>query len=586
MRKIAIILIIASLYAITAELSQYLAIPGTLVSAIWPPAGIALASVLIFGNIALIAIFIGCTIADFHLSTGGGVIWLSAINALVPGVGAALQAYAGKWALNFFAGTYDIFKNTRSVLTFICISAFSVCVINASLGATTFMLTGNIPITEFPYAWFTWWIADAVGVITITSTIIAWQQKWLEKISLLQLIKIAITWVLILLIGYITLSKHGQLVYLLIPFAIWAAFQFPLRFSILTGLLISSVCLYGAIHGFGGQIQSESIISSISLIQVFISIIFLTILLINAILSDRQKAYDNLQLLNAQLEKRVLDRTKDLSEMNKQLGIEKNKVIEAFEALKHSHTRLMQSEKMASLGVLTAGVAHEIKNPLNAISANIASIKTNADHIVESVDHAHIEENIKNEINRINQNTGSLIAATKEGIKRTTEIIADLCAFSRADEVEMTMVDLRQNINSTLNLLSSEIKGHVKIIKEYDDIPPILCHPGKINQVIMNILINAIHVLQTKRDGKITIKTQKNNNSVILSIKDNGAGIKKEVLNKIFTPFFTTKQNGMGSGLGLFISYNIIREHNGTLSVLSEPEQGTEFIITLPIKGM
>lgn len=585
MRNIAIILFIAALYTITAKLGEFLAIPGTFISSIWIPSGIALAAVLIYGNIALIGIFIGCFIVDFRIAAVSMGLLHTIINATVPSLGASVQAYLGKLALLYFAGTVNIFNNIRSVLTFILISAFAACLVNASIGTFTLMKTGNIPIAELPYAWLTWWIADSVGVVTVTSTIIAWYQKWQEKISFLQILKIVITWLLILIVGYITLQSRGQLAFLLIPFAIWAAFQFEIQFSLLTGFLISSICIYGATHEYG-FIFLKSVNTSIIFMQIFISIVYLIILLINSILSDRKKAYDNLQLLNAQLEKRVLERTKDLYETNQQLQIQKNKAIEAFEALKQSHARLMQSEKMASLGILTAGVAHEIKNPLNAMSANIESIEKNVDNMVHSIDEVQIEDSIKIEINRIGTNTESLIQATDEGIKRTAGILADLCSFARADEPEMILTDLHRNIDSTLNLLSSEIKNNITVIKEYGEIPLILCHPGKINQVIMNILINAIHALQGRRDSKIIIKTQTQDDFVVLTIKDNGPGINKEVLDKIFVPFFTTKQSGVGSGLGLFISHNIIKEHNGKISVTSEIGKGTEFVISLPIQKM
>jgi two-component system NtrC family sensor kinase len=178
-----------------------------------------------------------------------------------------------------------------------------------------------------------------------------------------------------------------------------------------------------------------------------------------------------------------------------------------------------------------------------------------------------------------------LITASYLGITRTAGVIADLCAFARSDEPEMVMVDINKNIDSTLNLLSAEIKSNITIIKEYGDIPQLLCHPGKINQVIMNVLVNALHALQTRMDSKIIIKTESINNAIIISIKDNGPGMKKEVLDKLFTPFMTTKIGGAGSGLGLFISNNIIKEHHGKINVTSELDKGTEFVITVPQEG-
>ncbi len=573
MRKFAIILMVAAAYAGTAFLCGALAIPGTMVSSVWPPAGIALAAVLIYGNIALPGIFLGCFIADFHLFTGNGLLIPTTLNALAPSIGGAIQAYVGRYALLRTMGTANIFNGTRT------------SVINATFGVSMLVLTGNMVANQFAYAWVTWWIADSVGVITIASTILAWQQKWHKKIPRIEILKVSITWVLILVLAYIMLQVHMQLYFLFIPFAIWSAFQFDIRFSLLTGLLISIVCLYATIYS-DIHTHPSNPTTAILLGQLFISIIYLTILLIQTILMQRKKAYRGLQVLNQELEQRVLDRTKDLSEANLQFETQRDKAVEALEALKQSHARLMESEKMASLGLLTSGVAHEIKNPLNAMTANMDSIKSNTNHVTDIIDKAAVDESVKAQVTHAEENTNTLISATKEGINRTSGIIADLCAFARSDEPEMVSTDLNRNIDSTLNLLHSEFKSFITIIKEYGEIPPLLCHPGKINQVIMNILINAIHAMQGRRDSTITIKTSTQDSNIILSIKDNGPGMTKEVKDKVFNAFYTTKGSRGGSGLGMFISYNIIKEHYGSINVLSEPGQGTEFIITLPINGL
>ncbi len=584
MRNAAIIFIIAFLYVLTAQLGFFLAAPGTIVSPVWLPAGIALAAVLIFGNVALCGVFIGCLLANSHMFLASGMTFFSIVCMLVPATGGAIQAYVGKLSLLKFAGSYNIFHSTRSVLIFILVTAFGSCLVNTSFSTPLLLLIGRLPLADVPSQWLTWWIADAVGVVVVASTIIAWTAFWKIKISARQLLRLTITWLCILVIGYITIHSEIELAYVYVPFAMWAAFQFDIRLSLLTGLLISAICLYDSAHTSYHILNVASINSSISLMQLFITIVYLTILLIHAILSDREKAYDNLQLLNIQLEKLVIDRTSDLFDSNKQLEIEKNKAIEAFEALKQSHARLMQSEKMASLGMLTAGVAHEIKHPLNATTANMDSIKKIIDQFSEHINQVQLDENIKKEFNQIRENIKSLIAASYVGIIRTAGVIADLCAFARSDEPEMVMTDVNRHIDSTLNLLSSEIKSNITIVKEYGDIPQLLCHPGKINQVIMNILVNAIYALQTTRDSHIIIKTEKSHDSIKISIKDNGPGMKQEVLEKLFTPFMTTKIEGMGSGLGLFISNNIIKEHHGKINVLSELGEGTEFIITVPIR--
>lgn len=584
MQKIAIICFIALLYVVAARLSFFLAAPDTIISPVWPPTGIALAALLIFGNVAFIGVLIGCYISNFHMFMNDNITISAILFTLVPAMGGAIQAYIGKVAILKLTGSDNIFQNTRSVLIFILLAAFGACLINATFGSSMLVITHKVPVSDVPAAWLTWWIADAVGVVTVASTIIAWREYWKLKISYAQIIRLVITWILILMAGYITAGRNIDLSYIFIPFAIWAAFQFDIRFSLLTGLLISAVCLYNSSYHSHHLAHAISVNTSISLIQLFITIIYLTILLINTILSDRQKAYLNLQLLIFQLEQLVIDRTNALSESNKQLEIQKNKAIDAFEALKYSHARLMESEKMASLGMLTAGVAHEIKHPLNAMSANMDSIKQDIQKITEFFELLDSDDTKKRDLKRLSDDIETLITAAHEGIKRTAGVIADLCAFARSDEPDMVTADINKNIDSTLNLLSSEIKGNITVVKEYGDIPPLLCHPGKINQVMMNILVNAIHALQTRRDGKIIIKTTHDESSITISIKDNASGIKKEVLDKLFTPFTTTKHAGMGSGLGLFLSYNIIKEHRGAIKVQSELGIGTEFIITLPIK--
>lgn len=583
MRKAAIIFIIAFLYALSSQLGFALAAPNTIVSPVWPPAGIALGSVLIFGNIALVGIFIGCFIANAHMFASTGITFFALLFMTVPAIGGAIQAYIGKLSLIQFTGSYNIFQNTRSVLIFILVAAFGACLFNASLCTPLLVLVGRLSLADSPFKWLTWWIADAVGVVAVTSTIISWAVYWRSKIPPGQLLRLGITWVFILIIGFFIIHSSIKLTFVYIPFAIWAAFQFDIRLSLLTGLLISGLCLYDSTTSYY-LLNATPVNTSISQMQLFISIIYLTILLIHVILSDRKKAFDSLLLLNIQLEKLVLDRTSALLASNKELEIQKNKAIEAFEALKKSHARLMQSEKMASLGMLTAGVAHEIKHPLNATTANMESIPRIIDHFSERMHQSQVAEPIIEGFYGIQKEIKALIEASELGIKRTTDVMADLCAFARADEPIMVMADLNRNIDSTLNLLSSEIRSNITVIKEYGEIPQLLCHPGKINQVLMNVLINAIHALQTRPESSITIKTESENDAITIHIKDNGPGMTEEVRNKLFTPFMTTKAEGMGSGLGLFISNNIIKEHRGKITVLSELDKGTEFVITIPIQ--
>lgn len=267
------------------------------------------------------------------------------------------------------------------------------------------------------------------------------------------------------------------------------------------------------------------------------------------------------------------------------------------ERIKMAET-FQQQDKLASVGVLTAGIAHEINNPINFITGNIKSLENDINDVVSILKQyfaLHEIENplielpkIKTKLDELNidytlQEIAHLIKGIYEGGQRTSTIVKDLRTFSRLDEADMKKADIQQGIDSTLTLLQHTFKNKIEIIKDYKSIPEIDCYPGKINQVFMNILSNAVHAIKDK--GTITIKTEQVGDNIIVSIKDSGHGIKKENLSKIFEPFFTTKDVGKGTGLGLSISYAIISEHKGTIKVLSEVDVGTEFIITLPIKS-
>ncbi len=267
-----------------------------------------------------------------------------------------------------------------------------------------------------------------------------------------------------------------------------------------------------------------------------------------------------------------------------------------LEDLKEAQQQLIMSEKMASLGQLTAGVAHEINNPINFVSANIKPLKEDLAEIIESI-HRYDEVikennletffekvkeiNINNDLNYTIQEVLELMKGIEEGASRTSEIVKGLRNFSRLDQNVLKRADINEGLDSTLALLHSVYKDHIEIEKDYGVLPDIECFPGEVNQVLMNILSNAIQAIPVK--GEISIKTTHHNDKVKIRIRDTGTGIDTETMNKIFDPFFTTKEVGKGTGLGLSISYGIIEKHNGKIEVASELGKGTEFTISLPI---
>ncbi len=304
-----------------------------------------------------------------------------------------------------------------------------------------------------------------------------------------------------------------------------------------------------------------------------------------ASLEERSRA---LLELTKSLEAKVDERTRELRKSNR-------KTKAAYHDLQEAQVQLVQSEKMASLGQLVAGIAHEIKNPLNFIYGNTDFLRQYI-HDLKSVlsilqEKAVLDEEalksleqFKEEINYdfLLDDIETLINNFEEGAKRIHAIIGDLRTFSRLDTDQLKPVDVHEPIDLALNLLSNQYRDRIRIHKEYSKLPPVECDPGKISQVFMNLLVNACHAIADT--GDIWIRTSPQNGVVKIEIEDTGEGISKEHLGKVFEPFFTTKPVGKGTGLGLSISYGIIKQHKGTIQIVSQPGGGTCFTVELPIK--
>lgn len=299
---------------------------------------------------------------------------------------------------------------------------------------------------------------------------------------------------------------------------------------------------------------------------------------------------------NTELEeknKQIEAQKSELQKANEELETQKNYLQETLSELRNTQSQLIQSEKMASLGVLTAGIAHEINNPINYISSGIEGVKLFMNDLQKILEYcANLQPNKKEALEKIIQlssNTNitesldginKLMGNIKTGVKRTTEIIKGLKTFSRSNDDRMSFANIHELIDSTLVILHSQYKNHIKIIKKYDNIKAVKCYPGKLNQVFMNLLVNAIQAIQNT--GKIEISTQQNSTNITIIIKDNGIGIPENEISRVFEPFYSTKLVGEGTGLGLSISYAIIEQHKGNITINSKINKGTEFIIQLP----
>ncbi|MBK8395059.1 MAG: hypothetical protein IPL26_07400 [Leptospiraceae bacterium] len=275
----------------------------------------------------------------------------------------------------------------------------------------------------------------------------------------------------------------------------------------------------------------------------------------------------------------------------------------SLEEIKSTQSQLVQSEKLASLGILTAGIAHEINNPINYISTSIIALNELVMELIEILEayenltpeniNVKLEEinRLKKQINLSEAIDGVSVLSNniKTGATKTADIVKSLRIFSRMDRGEPELANINDSLDSTLILLHNQYKDRIEIIKEYTILPLINCFAGRLNQVFMNLLANAIHAI--KENGTITIKTEHSRSGVqdfkkeciIISICDTGSGISSDIKNKVFEPFFTTKEIGKGTGLGLSISYGIIEQHKGKMDFTSVMGKGTEFTIYLPV---
>lgn len=266
---------------------------------------------------------------------------------------------------------------------------------------------------------------------------------------------------------------------------------------------------------------------------------------------------------------------------------------------KQLESQLVQAEKLASLGQLAAGVAHEINNPIGFISSNLGALDGYFKQLQAMLDayreaeaaitSSEVLERLgqlreKVELEFLREDIPLLIKESKEGIGRVGQIVKDLKDFSRVDSnQEWQWANLQQGIESTLNIVANELKYKADVVKEYQDLPDIECLPSQINQVIMNLIVNASQAMGPER-GTITLRTGLEGETVSIEVADTGSGIEPECLQKIFDPFYTTKPVGQGTGLGLSLSYGIVKKHRGDISVRSEVGVGTTFRVELPVR--
>lgn len=304
---------------------------------------------------------------------------------------------------------------------------------------------------------------------------------------------------------------------------------------------------------------------------------------INRLIHSYNEMAESLEKLYQSLEQQVKDRTKELEV--------------AYSELKSTQAMMVHSEKMKSLGELVAGITHEINNPVNFIYGNLIHLKNYTADLMSIIaqygefeadlsdEHKQRIQEIKDEIDLefLKDDLPELIRSCQEGTERTKNIILDLKNFSRLEEAVVNNVDLPKEIDTTLNILHNKFKNKITVHKEYqENMPHVEGYGGQLNQVFMNILDNAAFAIKEKGDVWIRLKAEGQN--AIIEFEDNGCGMDDVISKKVFDPFFTTKEVGQGTGLGMAISYKVIKNHNGNINLKTKLGEGSKFTIVLPLK--
>lgn len=637
-QNLPLITIIAFSYCFFGLFGLKLAVlPGN-VTAVWIPAGIGLGAVLLWGK----KIWPGIMLGSFSISLVFNPTPVSLAIGAVTAVGNTLTPLFGAFFIKRFTHSRYPFRRASQVFHFVGWGAIAAQMISATVGVVALCVGQFVPWSNFVASWITWWVSNVAGVLIFTPLLLTWY-RYLPSISTIyaeikkenfasnvckygqifwpksQFSRLEIlSWLLLFeIVSVLAFWQAYPVEYLTIPLLVWAAFRFPERGTTLAIALTASTAIAGTILQRSSFIQDNLNISLLFL-ESFIGVISVTTLVLMAVLQERRQALSELKKAKDELEMRVIERTQELSQANEQLQRQEihlrekaDSLAQTLRQLKQTQAQLIQNEKMTSLGQLVAGIAHEINNPVSFIYSNLQPAQDYFRDLIELVSlyqesYPYPEDKIiefeeEIDLDFMQKDCLKLLESMQFGAERIQKIVLSLRNFSRLDESALKWVDIHEGIESTLLILQHRLEGFnsnqpgatnhqpIEVIKSYSVLPKVECFAGEINQVLMNILTNAIDAIEEchpPKAGQIRIQTSLlENERVMLAIADNGGGIDAATQSQIFDPFFTTKPVGKGTGLGLYVCYEtIVTKHHGDLICRSEIGVGTTMEIILPIR--
>jgi signal transduction histidine kinase/CheY-like chemotaxis protein len=553
--------LLVSVYVIAGKFELSVAFFHASASAVWPPAGLALAALLLWGIELWPAVFIGAVLVNFSTS-------VSLPTTLAIAAGNTLETVLGAWLIGQYAAGAYVFRSAQSIFKFSLITT-GATLVSSTIGVTSLVLAGLARWQSFASIWLTWSLGDLVGAWILVPLIVLWATEPPPSFRLERVLEAGVLVATVIGVGASLFFGEipSGMEYLAIPPLLWGAFRFGQRGAATLAFVMSALALAGTLQRFGPFAMSNPN-TSLILLQLFIGAIAMTTLVLAAVVSERKEAEealrgarDELAKTNQELERRVEERTADLEQARAAL-------LEDIEEQKRLEEQLRQSQKLESIGTLAAGVAHDFNNVLNIIKGYASLLADRPD-------------------------TADSVRIIDEAVERGASTVRQLLILSRKSEAALVPTSLNDLVAELARLVVQTFPKTIDIELEFaDGLSPTLADANQIRQVLLNLSLNARDAMPG--GGRLAFRTKiaetarpdsgatAKQTYFVIEVADTGKGMDETVRRRIFEPFFTTKQTGEGTGLGLAIAYGVVQNHGGFIDVESRVGKGTTFRIYLP----